>query len=156
MDSSATDASGYAARGVWCDGEHHVGMTPNSAAQDLADALNPLLERAGFAQAQYSFGVDGSIGLTFCAAYVEFRQRFPELPQANDSHSTCIDLMINLDADSHVRRFQLESVSVEETLRQTDHADNAVSAASTIGDTSAEALARLSQALTCLFEDQSG
>jgi hypothetical protein len=125
-------------------------MSRASGDQQLMDALDPLLVRAGFQRGQ---GGGGTV--IHCASYADLRERFPRLPQARgqDEHAyfACVDLTWKLDADRLVG-VDLEGLSLEATLRQVGRDADADAVAEQLDAPVAAALPVLAGVLSRLFD----
>lgn len=81
-------------------------------------ALDPLLVPLGFAPGQGGGGDDADI--IWCAAYTDFKRRFPTLPQATEQDDigehACVDLTARLSL-GRLSEVDLEAQPLMETLR---------------------------------------
>lgn len=125
-----------------------------SAARAVAAAMDPVMSAAGFAEAQFGqvgWAPEREVGMTFCAAFSDFRCRFPWLPQSADVTASCIDLTIDLDAAGRIGRLDLEGWSVEQTLRDIGRVHDSVHAGAVIGTDAFQAIPALLRAVDALF-----
>lgn len=121
-------------------------------------SLDPVLVPAGFLSAQYGEDGAGNGQVIFCAAHDEFSRRHPLLPQANAQQQvgTCVDLVIDVQADGTLGRLDLEGVSVAQTLHHAGLGTDGEEVAGLDGRPIAEGLPVLAAALTRLFGEPGG
>lgn len=122
----------------------------------ISAALDPVLLAAGFQAPHYSDGGEDAQRGTqfiFCAAHDQFSARHPRLPQADQQEpgGTCVDLIIDVRADGTLASFDLEGISIEETLRHVGLVTESRALATTRGRSLNEALPIVEAALRRLF-----
>jgi hypothetical protein len=135
----------------------HYGVVGSIAdGRTVSAALDPVLTPVGFAAGQYGGGGEGRYisGQTiFCAAHDEFGNRYQWMPQANRQErgiGCCTDLVVET-TKSRFDSARLEHLSLQETLRQVGHDDDAEEVSRVQGAALAEALPILGASLERLF-----
>ena len=121
-------------------------------------SLDPVLAPAGFLAGAYGDDGAGTVQVLFCAAHDEFSRRHPRLPQANaqEQIGTCVDLVIDVQADGTLGRLDLEGLSLAETLHRTGLVADGDEVAELDGRPMAEALPVLAAALKRLLGETGG
>lgn len=115
-------------------------------------SLDPVLVPAGFQAGQGGVDDDGSTQVIFCARYDEFRHRYPLLPQASaDDPVTCVDLVVDVDADGRPARLDLEGMSLAATLVRAGMGADGEAVSQVGGRPMAEGLPVVAAALSRLF-----
>jgi hypothetical protein len=121
-----------------------------------AEVLNPVLVDAGFLPAQYGGSPSEPVSVTFCTGFGEFAARHESFPQANEpahvaGKISCVDLVIEVDAQDRLSYLYLEGFSLEETCRSQGNAHDADSIAAMAGIDVLDSAAKLRPILVSLL-----
>jgi hypothetical protein len=123
----------------------------------VSAVLDPVLVPAGFAPVVVLPGGDDPPTPTqviFCARHDELSDRYPRLPQADEQergHGGCVDLVVRVTSEGTIDSVDLESLSLEDTLRRVGLDADVVAVAGIEGRPLLEALPVLEASLRSLF-----
>ncbi|GAB3021950.1 hypothetical protein GCM10011376_20830 [Nocardioides flavus (ex Wang et al. 2016)] len=126
---------------------------PTDSVRRLCAALDSVLAAAGFLPGQGGAADDGSGQVIYCIGHDKLRGRHPHLPQAasDDVLGTCDDLVLDIGAGGTLDRLDLETVSLEETLRQVGLDADADAVSRVVGRPVVDGLPVLEDAVRRLF-----